>query len=46
MMHAIFSTVWYVFALVVFVHNEKHGKPVDVWFHTAIICGTVWAATA
>lgn len=43
MTHQIMTTLWFLFALSIFIFDKKSDSN---WFYTALICSQIWAATA
>ncbi len=45
MHHHIFAAIWLAWA-VFMLFARKQGEPVSPWLYTAIVCSTIWSATA
>lgn len=44
--HILLSIMWLIYAALLAMLNCKSGKALPAAFHTAIICSSIWAATA
>lgn len=40
----VMATIWWIFAVIMWVVDRKAGRETSQWVNVAIICSTIWAA--